>query len=341
MILIKRSSVIVLLIALFVGNFSCSKQQSIKVGLLIPNIVDDRFPKDRDNFIAAVKKLGGEVIAKECNNDDKIQIQQALDLINNDGVKVLAVISVNKNTAATIVREAHKKNVKVIAYDRIISNCELDYFVSFNNVKVGELMALGALKQKPGGNFILLGGDKSDQNAIWVRQGMLNIVNPLVKSGKVKIVYDCYIEDWSWENAYYEMRQFLNLSSMVPDAIVSAYDGLSTGAIMALDENHVSVSDFPAISGQNAELEACQNIVKGKQTMTVYKPLSLLAQQVAVIAMQCANGKTVETPKDNIFNGAVQVPAFLIEPISVDATNIKSTIISDGFWKESEVYSEK
>jgi D-xylose transport system substrate-binding protein len=252
----------------------------------------------------------------------------------------LAVISVNKNTAATIVREAHKKGVKVIAYDRIISNCDLDYYVSFNNVKVGELMAQGALKQKSSGNFILLGGDKSDQNAIWVREGMRNIVDPLVKEGKVKIVYDIFVEDWSGDNAYQEIKRYLNLSGSVPDAIVSAYDGLSTGAIDALESNKVSLVDFPAISGQNAELEACQNIVKGKQTMTVYKPLKSLAKEVAVLAIKIAKEETIEISSPSTFNGKIDVPSVLIEPISVDANNMKSTIITDGFWKETEVYSE-
>src|SRR5204862_22222 len=105
-------------------HLSCSNN-AYKIGMLIPNIVDDRFPKDRDNFTAEVKSAGGEVIAMECKNDDKVQIQQAQELIKQ-GVKVLAIITVNKNTAATIVREAHKSGVKVIAYDRIISNCDLD-----------------------------------------------------------------------------------------------------------------------------------------------------------------------------------------------------------------------
>jgi D-xylose transport system substrate-binding protein len=320
-------------------NFSCSNSNAYKIGMLIPNIVDDRFPKDRDNFTAEVKKLGGEVISLEAQNDDKIQIQQAEELIDQ-GVSVLAIISVNKNTAATIVREAHKKGVKVIAYDRIIANCDLDYYVSFDNKKVGELMALSALKQKPGGNYVLLGGDKSDQNAIWVRKGMHDIIDPKVKDGSVKIVYDVFIEDWSGDNAHYEMKQFLNLSNMVPDAIVAAYDGFSTGTVKALDENKVDISLYPAITGQNAELEACKNIVRGKQTMTVYKPLTKLAEQVAILAMKLAKGENIDKSiLRTINNGAIEVPSILIEPTSVDAGNMKSTIIADGFWKESEVYS--
>jgi D-xylose ABC transporter substrate-binding protein len=332
-------SLMILVVAVNLFN-SCSKSDSIKIGMLIPNITDDRFPKDRDNFTAEVKKLGGEVIAAECKNDDKEQIKQAQDLIDKEGVSVLAIICANRNTAATIVRDAHKKGVKVIAYDRIIANCDLDYYVSFDNVKVGELMASGVLKKKTQGNFVLLGGDKSDQNAIWVRQGMKNILDPKVKDGTIKIVYDCFIEEWDAENAYQEMKQYLNLSNAIPDAIVSAYDGLTTGTIKALERNMVAVSDFPAMSGQNAELEACQNIVKGKQTMTVYKPLNKLAAEVAKLAMDIAKKQSIDKNKIRYMNnGAIEVPSILIEPTPVDAGNMKATIISDGFWKESQVYS--
>ena len=222
-----------LIIALIAGlNFSCSNENAYKIGMLIPNIIDDRFPKDRDNFTAEVKKLGGEVIAMECKNDDKIQIQQAQDLIDQ-GVKVLAIICVNKNTAATIVREAHKKGVKVIAYDRIISNCDLDYYVSFDNVKVGELMALGALKVKPEGNYMLLGGDKSDQNAIWVREGMNNIINQkVVQSLKSKLLPILCIGENTRDNGgeYLKFIKeqidacFLNISKSQVKNIVIAYE---------------------------------------------------------------------------------------------------------------------
>jgi D-xylose transport system substrate-binding protein len=339
--LIQRTNNLTLFFLLFILLFSCSNSKTYKIGMLLPNIVDDRFPKDRDNFTAEVKKLGGEVITKECKNDDKIQIQQAQELIDQ-GVKVLAIIAVNKNTAATIVREAHKKGVVVIAYDRIIANCDLDYFVSFDNVKVGEMMAEGALKQKEGGNFILLGGDKSDQNAIWVKEGMIKVLDPKVKEGKVKIVYDVFIEDWSGDNAYHEIKTYLNLSSSVPDAIVSAYDGLTTGAIKALDENKVPLAKFPAMSGQNAELEACQNIVRGKQTMTVYKPLKKLAEQVAILASNIAKGEELDKRivLRPMFNGAIKVPSILIEPTYVDSSKMMETIINDGFWKKTDVYSE-
>jgi len=324
-----------LMVAFIALICACSSGDKVKIGFLLPNLSDDRFPKDRDYFTAKVNELGGEVMVKDAKNNDQEQIQQANELIAQ-GAKVLVIIVVNKNSAAVIVRNAHAKGVKVIAYERIISNCDLDYFISFNNITVGELMATYAKKIKTKGKYMVLCGDKSDQNAIWVKQGQHNIIDPFVNNENIKVVYETYIEDWSGDNAYFEVKRFLNLScNDVPDVILSAYDGMSTGALKALDE--INVTPYPIITGQNAELQACKNIVKGKQTMTIYKPIKIEAQKAAELAMKCAKNEKIVLDK-TLYNGAVQVPSILIEPISVDVNNMKSTIIADGFLKETDVY---
>jgi D-xylose transport system substrate-binding protein len=312
---------------------SCSTDNKPKIGFLLPNMVDERTTKDRDYFIAKIKELGGEPMVVEAQYSDQLQIAQAQELISK-GVKVLVVMCVNKNTAAAIVRNAHAKNIKVIAYERIISNCELDYYLSFDNIKVGELMASFAMKLKPEGKYMLLCGDKGDQNAIWVKEGQQKIISPSVNSGKIKIVYDSYVEDWSGDNAGHEFKKYLNLTNDVPDVILSSYDGMSTGVIKVLEDNAIG---YPLITGQNAELEACKNIIKGKQSMTVYKSLKVEAEKAAEIAMKCARNETISVQK-TVSNGTTNVPSILIDPVSIDVTNMKSTIIADGFLKEQDVY---
>lgn len=305
---------------------------------MLPNLTTDRFLKDRDFFTAKVKEQGGEVLLADGQDNDKLQIKQAEELINQ-GAKVLVVMSINLNSAAAIVRYAHSKNVKVIAYERIIQNCDVDYFVSFDNVKIGELMADYAVKKVPEGNYFILGGDKADKNAVWVKTGFMNIIGPLVKSGKIKIIYDTFVEDWSGENAYHEMKKYLDLSANArPDVVLSAYDGFSTGTIKAFDENNITT--YPVLTGQNAELESCQNIVKGKQSMTVYKSIKREAEQGALLAIKCVKNERVENVAKTTFNGKTEVPSILIDPVGVDATNMKSTVIAEGFLKESDVYKQ-
>jgi D-xylose transport system substrate-binding protein len=316
---------------------SCNYSKEIKIGMMLPNLISERYPKDRDYFVDKIKELGGSVIVMDANNNDMLQIQQAKELFAK-GVKVLVIVPVNKNTAAQIVRDAHKKGVKVIAYERIISNCDLDYFVSFDNVKIGELMAKYAVSIKPEGKYVLFGGDKSDQNAIWVREGQKNIIDSFVKAGQIEVTYDTNIEDWLTEEAEHEMETYMNLSGgQMPDVILSAYDGLSTGIIKTIENMNIPINKYPIITGQNAEIEACKNIIAGKQSMTVYKSIKKEAQKAALLAIQCAKNEVDDNFMKKITNGRVEVSSILIDPIDINRLNI-STLIKEEFLKVEEIY---
>ena len=312
---------------------SCSEEKP-KIGFLIPNLLQKRYVTEKDLFAQKVSELGGTAIILSANNDDMMQIKQASEMIDQ-GVKVLVVNSVNANTAAAIVRIAHKENVPVIAYDRLIRNCDLDYFLSFDNEKVGQLMAEYMIKLKPTGKYILLGGDKRDQNAIWVKNGQLKTLEPLIKSNAISIVYDTYIEDWSGENAKVEIRKYLELSADKPDVILSSYDGMSTSVIDLLTEFHLN--KIIDVTGQDAEIDACRNIVKENQVMTVYKSLKNLANKAAELSMKIAGKVKIEDEFVQINNGKVDMPSILLNPIVVDKNNIKSTIVADGFFTEAEI----
>jgi D-xylose ABC transporter substrate-binding protein len=312
---------------------SCTEEKP-KIGFLFPNLVQKRYLSEKDLFAQKVNELGGTAITMSAENDDMMQIKQASELIDQ-GVKVLVVNSVNANTAAAIVRIAHEKNVPVIAYDRLIRNCDLDYFLSFDNEKVGQLMAEYVIKLKPTGKYILLGGDKRDQNAIWVKKGQLKTLEPLIKSNAISIVYDTYIEDWSGENAKVEIRKYLDLSSEKPDVILSSYDGMSTSVIDLLIEYRLN--KLIDVTGQDAEVDACRNIVKENQVMTVYKSLKNLANKAAELSMKIAGKEKIEEEFVQINNGKIEMPSILLNPVVVDKNNLKSTIIADGFLTEAEI----
>ena len=329
-----NSTVISLIWLVMIVSISCNNSQKVKVGYLVPNLSSERYKKEQALFQQKISTMGGEALVASAEYDDKLQIQQANEMIAQ-GVKVLVVNSVNMNTAAAIVRDAHEKGVKVIAYDRLIRNSDLDYFISFDNVKVGKLMAEYVTKVKPEGNYVLIGGDKADLNAVLVKNGQMEVLSKYITEGKIKIDYNVYVEEWSAENAYQELKRYLNLSATKPDAILSSYDGMSTGCITALDEYGLT---GVILTGQDAELEACRNILKDRQTMTVYKPLKLLSERAAEIAFKMAAGQDFEATSTTINNGYTDVPSILLEPLMVDKNNIKSTVIADGFYTEKQLF---
>ncbi len=317
--------------------FSCNQLKKPKVGFLVPNLIHDRFLKEETYVSERINELGGEVLMESANNDDKLQIQQAKELIEK-GVKVLIVNSVNLYTSAEIVRRAHKKHIKVIAYDRLICNSDLDYYLSFDNVKVGLLIADYAINKVPVGKYLIFGGDKTDLNAGFVKDGELKELEHLTGSGKIFINFDIFVEEWSGSNAGYELKRYLNLSGEQPDVILSAFDGMSTGIIETLKES--GMEGKVLVTGQDAELAACQNIVKGYQTMTVYKPLKKLAYEAAELSIKLIQNKNITEATSKVFNGNKDVPSILLEPITVDKYNLKSTVIADGFLSESDVYKQ-
>lgn len=325
-----------ILFFVILSAFSCTTK-TVKVGMMLPNTIKERFPKERDYFIAKTKELGGETYATDAANNDELQIRQAEELIKK-GVTILVVISVNKNSAAVIVRHAHEKGIKVIAYERIIANCDLDYFISFNNVKVGELLASYSTKLKPNGEYVVLSGDKSDQNAVWVRQGIMNILEPMVKSNTITIGYNVYVEEWSLDNAHQEMKNYLQLTSRVPDVVISSSDAMSLGVINVLKEFNIPKENYPVITGQNAEIQACKDILNGYQTVTVFKSLKQEAEEAATLAMKLARNETISNVTQKTFNGEKEVPSLLLDPVLVDKSNLKKIIVESGFHSEKEIY---
>ena len=316
---------------------SCQQNQKPKVGFLLANLVADRYQKEKVYFTEHLAEIGGEALIESANYDDKLQIQQAKDLIAK-GVKVLVVNPVNLYTAAAIVRAAHDKGIKVIAYDRLICNSDLDYYLTFDNEKVGKLMTEYAIKKVPEGKYLIFGGDKSDLNAGFVKNGVIKILDKYSSTGKIKINFDIFVEDWSGENAKHELKRYLDLSGEIPDVILSSYDGMSSGIIEALKEYHLEGKVL--VTGQDAELGACRNIVKGDQAMTVYKPIKKLAFTAAEISMKIIKSQPLSEATSIVNNGSKDVFSILLDPIAVDKDNLRTTVIADGLLSASDIFNQ-
>jgi len=308
----------------------------IKIGLLLDDLRQERWKRDRDLFVSRAEELHAKVEVKTGDGNPDTQLKAANELLDA-GVKVLVVVPNDLEKAVAIVDAAVAKKVPVISYDRLIRNADVELYVSFDNVKVGRMQAEVLLNRAPKGNYVLLGGAQSDNNARLLRDGQMEVLKPAVSSGAVKIVAEPWIDRWDEANARTEMANILKKTKNIV-AVVASNDSIAKGAIDALTE--AKLAGKVAVSGQDAELGGCQRIVAGTQTMTVYKPLKPLARMAAGAAWSLANGQPIDSlVKMN--NGKKDVPARLLDPISVEKSNLDVTVINDGYHTQAEVYGSK
>lgn len=314
---------------------SFAQKETVIIGFSMSSLRIERWQKDRDFFVEKARQLGAEVNVLSANNNAGIQLSQAENLILQ-GVDVLVVVPQDAEMAAAIVEKAHDAGIKVVAYDRMIKNCDLDFYVSFDSVKVGEFQAQGVLKAVDKGDFAYIGGSPTDNNAFLLKKGSMNILGPRIATGDIKLVVDEFAIDWKPEEAYKIIKNYLEANEKI-DAVVAANDGTAFGVITALEE--YGLAGKVPVSGQDAELTACQRIVKGTQTVTVYKPIRSLAYKAAEIAVAIAKKQNVET-NSKVNNGKTDVLSYLVESIPVTRENLAGTVIKDGFHTYEDVYKD-
>ena len=308
----------------------------------------DRWQRDERFFTEKAHSLGADVLRAVADGDQDRQNKQA-DGFLTQGVNALVVIPKNLNTAGRIIKSAHEKNVPVVAYDRLILNCDLDIYVTFDNTRVGYLQAKGILDKVPQGNFILLGGAASDNNAKMLRDGQLQAIREHEQQtgNRITILADPFMDNWDREEARRRISNMLTrfrAEGKTVDAVVASNDATAGGAIAALMAE--GLEGTVAVSGQDAELTACQRIVEGTQLVTVYKPIRTIAETSAEVAARLAQGERPEAiisslghPIRHIDNGAKQVPSIFLEPIYVTKENIVATVVTDGWHPVEKVFA--
>ncbi len=308
------------------------KAKKIKVGLSMDTYTEERWKKDADLFIAEVEKLGGEVILQTANGNEQLQNEQIENLLTS-GVDVLVVVPHNSKTTATAVRSAHNSDVKVIAYDRIIKDCDLDLYVSFDAVRIGEMQAEYLRDKVPTGNYLLIGGAATDENSGMLKKGQMKVLQPMIDNGSIKIIIDQPAKDWLPIEALKYTENGLTITKNKIDAILTANDGLASGAIQALAAEQLAGKVI--VTGQDAEVAGIQRIIDGTQSMTIYKPLKKLAVVAAQAAMALAKKEEPKGINQKVNNGKVEVPAILLDPVSVDKNNVRETVIADNYIDKS------
>lgn len=302
----------------------------IEIGLSFDSFVIERWERDRDIFLSKANELGAEVNVQSANGDIETQKKQIEYFIEKE-VDAIVIVAIDGDSLSEEVEKAHKKGIKVIAYDRLIKNANVDLFISFDNQRVGELMAEYIAKgTSENANVIMIQGDTKDNNVTEVYNGFKAVAS----QNGINIVEKTNIDGWKSSLAYDYVQENLSKFEQV-DAIMCGNDGLAEQTIQALSENRMI--DNKIIVGQDADIEACQRIVEGTQYMTVYKPIDALAETAAISTLNLINGEE-EKYTGSMFDGTNYVSYVAIKPFAVTKENMDDVIIDGGFHLKEEVY---
>jgi len=299
----------------------------LKIGFSIEAMKGERWQTDLNSFEVRARQLGAEVISSDAGGDDDLQFKQVKDMLNA-GIKVLVLLPHDTSKASRMVDAAKAANVKVISYDRLVLDSDVDLYVSFDRLEIGWQQADYLVKHAPKGNYILIAGSPNDEGAKILHDAQMKVLQPYIERGDIKVVADGYTKDWLPSEAYLSMLKAIDSAKGNIAAVLASNDGLAGGAIQALREHNLAGKVF--VSGQDADLAAVISIAQGVQSMTVYKPVGNEAVVAAEEAVRLAKGEKTRANK-TASNGKADIPAILLKPIVVTKENIKTTVVQDGF----------
>ena len=314
------------------GSGDTASGGGAKIALLLPESKTTRYEAfDRPMFEAKVADLcpDCEVVYSNADQDEAKQLQQA-EAALTAGVDVMVLDPVDSKAAASIVTSAKGQDVPVIAYDRFISDAPIDYYISFDNEKVGQLQAQSLVDKlkadgTTSGNVLMINGSPTDNNATLFKKGAHSVLD----SSGYTIAAEFDTPDWSPDEAQSWADGQLAQSTDVV-GVYAANDGTAGGAIAAM--KGAGINPLPPVTGQDAELAAIQRIIAGDQYMTVYKAIKPEAEKAAELAVALTKGE-----KPSVDDEVDGIPSVLLEPVAVTVDNINDTIIADEFYTVDDI----
>jgi D-xylose transport system substrate-binding protein len=312
-----------------------SKEKRLKIGFAMDTLKEERWQRDHDAFKAHCEKMKVECIITVADNKADKQANDVDNLLTQ-GIDVLVIAPHDAFQAASMVDKAKAQGVPVISYDRLINSDKIDVYISHQVPVIGRKIAEYALKQVPKGNYVMVYGAATDNNAVIMKKEQLDVLQPAINSNDVTIIADNFIADWRPDEALKMAENALTRNNDNIQAFVVSNDGMAGGVVSALEKK--GLAGKIVVTGQDAALDALQRIAEGKQTMTVYKPIIPLASQAVEAAIKLANKEKLETkPFMNDVIGK-EIGAILLEVTAVEKSNLMDTVIKDGYAKFEDVY---
>src|SRR6478609_4608720 len=328
-------------------------QDKPTVGIAMPTKASARWIDDGNNIVKVLKERGYNTDLQYAEDDIPNQLSQIENMVTK-GAKVLVIAAIDGTTLSDVLQQAADKGIKVIAYDRLIRNSKnVDYYATFDNFQVGVLQggyiekALGLKDGKGPFNIELFGGSPDDNNAFFFYNGAMSVLDPYIKSGKLKVLSGQTgmdkVSTLRWDGAVAQARMDNLLSAFYTDkrvdAVLSPYDGLSIGIISSLKGVGYGSADqpMPVISGQDAEVPSIKAMLRGDQYSTIFKDTRDLAKVTADMVDAALAGKQVTVNDTKTYeNGAKTVPSYLLKPVVVYKDNWEKVLVESGYYKKAQ-----
>tara|TARA_B100000795_G_C22774200_1_gene429240 strand:+ start:305 stop:1363 length:1059 start_codon:yes stop_codon:yes gene_type:complete len=323
------------------------------VGIAMPTKSSSRWISDGNAMLEQFKAAGYEADLQYAEDDIPNQLAQIENMIVK-GVDVLVIAAIDGTTLSNVLENANASGIRVISYDRlIVGSPHVDYYATFDNFKVGVQQAsslVDGMKKKGNGpyNIELFGGSPDDNNAFFFYNGAMSVLQPLISAGKVNVVSGQVGMDkvgtLRWDGAVAQARMDNLISAHYTDkrvdGVLSPYDGLSIGILSSLKGVGYGSGDMPMpiVTGQDAELPSVKSILANEQYSTVFKDTRELARVTVGMVNAVLKGATPEINDTKTYNNGVKiVPSYLLEPVSVDASNLESVLLGSGYYKASQI----
>ncbi|HWC81612.1 MAG TPA: substrate-binding domain-containing protein [Pseudonocardiaceae bacterium] len=325
------------------GSTAGASGSGPKVGVILPETATSaRWEEfDQPMLQKALTAEGLSPIIENAQGDDQ-KFSQIADSMLSQGVKALIIGAPDGSSGAAVEQKAAQQGVPVIDYDRLNLGGSAKYYVSFDNVKVGNLQGQAmsdALKSKPGAQVIEIEGAPTDNNATLFHQGQEQVVGPLYTNGTLKLVNSRAIDGWDNQTGGTVFEQLLTANGGKIDGVLAANDGLA-GAIITVLQKDGLAGKVP-VTGQDATAAGLQDILEGLQYSTVFKPIEQEASSAAQLAAALVKGDTASANKiasqtSTDPQGKRTIASVLLTPVLITKQNVKE-VVTQGYVKASDI----
>ena len=329
-------------------------QEKGTIGIAMPTKSSERWVGDGQNMVAQFEELGYQTDLQYGDDVVQNQVSQIENMITK-GVQLLVIAPIDGSSLTNTLQRAADANIPVISYDRLIKGTpNVDYYATFDNFKVGVLQAqyivdkLGLANGAGPFNIELFAGSPDDNNATFFYDGAMSVLKPYLDSGKLVVpsgqtTFD-QVATLRWDGGLAQSRTDNLLSQAYTtarlDAVLSPYDGLSIGILSSLKGVGYGSGDMkmPIVTGQDAEVQSVKSILAGEQYSTIFKDTRELAKVTVGMVNDMLEGKEPQVNDTETYdNGVKVVPAHLLQPVSVDASNYQQVLVDSGFYTPEQL----